>query len=175
MKLINKDDCSWENGIITCGEEVIGLPGDVYQQLDDLERTYQMALHLSKHPDANGGPTLDGFEYFDESNSDLPVYVPETPALDAKVQETLAFLDDIDSINFCKKMNKVVDQFSELFKFVKARRFIPGNGWKFSLHYVGNPLELTEGRLMDMLEFCVRQRDRFGKPFPLPDHIETGF
>lgn len=166
MKLVNKADCIWENGILTCGDEVVGLPSDLFQQLDLLEGIYQMALYLSKQPDANGGPSLEGFEYFDEDLADLPVYVPETPALDAKVQESLAFLDEVDSINFCKEMNKEISRFSELFKFVKAQKFIPGNGWKFNLHYIGNPLELTEGRLMDMLEFCVHQRERLGREFP---------
>ena len=167
MKLYNKKDCIFEDGIITCDGEVVGVSSRIHQCLCDLEKAYQMALYVSKQPDAQGGPSLDGFEFEDESKADLPVYIPETPALDAKVQETLAYLDDLDSVEFCKHMNQVVGQFAKLIEFTQKDKFLPGNGWKFSLHYVGNPLELTEGRLMDMLEFCVRQRDRLDKPFPI--------
>ena len=78
------------------------------------------------------------------------------------MQETLAFLDDLDTVNFCKNVNELIGKFADLIRFARSDRFVEGyHAEMFDNKYLGNPLELTEGRVMDVIEFIAKQGERY--------------
>ena len=162
IKLIKKADCKFQGNRIIYKNNIVPINSHVWMLLNQLEQWYQQALYVSNQPDGAKGPTLDGFE-FESVVDDLPYAVPNTPTLDAKVQETLAYLEDIDTIEFCKKLNEVIKYFGDLYKFIRSEYIEDNLGWERELDhkYVGNPLALTEARLTDMIEFIVKQDDRY--------------
>ena len=162
IDLIKKEDCVFENNYIICQGKIVEIPFPILHKLNELEELYQRALFVSKQPEGQAMPSLEGFEFESAVDEAMPVAVPNTPALDAKVQETLAFLEDIDEIEFCKKLNKLIEKFKPLFKFVRSSVIKDSSGYdqEIDLKYVGNPLELTEARIMDILEFAAKQDER---------------
>lgn len=161
-RLINKKDCTFEDHYIIKGDEIIPIEYDVHDQLNMLESMYQIALWLSKKPDYNAAPNVDDWHMEFLIEEELPQSVPNTPALDAKVQETMAFLEDLDTVNFCKNINELIDKFADLIRFARSNRFVEGyHAELFDNKYLGNPLELTEGRIMDVIEFIAKQGERY--------------
>ena len=162
IDLIKKEDCVFENNYVIYQGKIVEIPYQVLHKLNELEGLYQRALFVSKQPEGQAMPSLEGFKFESVVDEAMPVAVPNTPALDAKVQETLAFLEDIDEIEFCKKLNKLIEKFKPLFKFVRSSviKDSSGYGQEIDLKYVGNPLELTEARVMDILEFAAKQDER---------------
>lgn len=163
IKLIDKKDCTFKNNYIIHDDSIVIMPYPVVHELNQLERLYQQAMYVSNQPDGVSAPNLKGFEFESVIKGDLPELVPDTPTLDAKVKETLAFLDDLETKEFCRKVNFLVGKFETLFRFVKAP-FIKdtdcGYTDEFDLKYIGSPLLLTEARIMDLLEFIVHQDER---------------
>lgn len=162
IDLIKKEDCVFENNYVIYQGKIVEIPYPVLHKLNELEGLYQRALFVSKQPEGQAAPSLEGFKFESVVDEAMPVAVPNTPALDAKVQETLAFLEDIDEIEFCKKLNNLIEKFKPLFKFVRSSviKDSSGYGQEIDLKYVGNPLELTEARVMDILEFAAKQDER---------------
>lgn len=161
-RLINKKDCTFEDHYIVKGDEIIPIELDVHDQLSMLEGMYQIALWLSKKPDYSAAPDVSDWRMESLIEEELPQSVPDTPAIDAKVQETLAFLDDLDTVNFCKNVNELIGKFADLIRFARGDRFIEGyHAEMFDNKYLGNPLELTEGRIMDVIEFIAKQGERY--------------
>lgn len=163
IKLINKKDCVFEHGYILHGDAIVPLDYEVLHELNELECMYQQATYVSNQPDGAKTPSLVGFEFESIADADIPVAVPDTPAIDARVKEALAFLDDMITKEFCEKVNYLIGRLKPLFKFIHED-FIKdeehGYTDELDLKYVGNPLELTEARIMDMIEFIVKQDDR---------------
>lgn len=163
IKLIQKEDCTFEHGYVLCGNNIVPIPYHIYHQLNNLEELYQKAVYVAKQPDSAKAPSIEGFKREWVLDEDLPVAVPDTPTIDAKVQETLAFLDDLASKETCRKINEYITRFKELFKFVKSDVIKDDDNNcvnEIDLKYIGDPLKLTEGRMLDMIDFIVSQEER---------------
>lgn len=161
-RLIKKEDCTFENNYVVKEDEIIPLGSTLTFKLNALEGIYQLALWLSKKPDFCAAPDINEWHKEYSEDDEMPFAIPETPTLDAKVQETMAFLEDVDTVNFCKKMNTIIDDFRDVIMFARGSRFVEGyHPEPIDLKYLGNPLELTEARVMDVIEFIAKQGERY--------------
>lgn len=152
-KFINKADCKFERGYIVKDDEIIGVAPAVAYQLGRIDTWLQKIRYLEKQPEFCPPPSLSGFEPKHMWKQDLPMIETEnTPTLDAAVDFAKKLFDDIANIDVNKRLNAFIEKYSELFEFVSNDRFKEGMyDGQLDTPEIGNPLELTEEKLMHIL------------------------
>lgn len=157
-KLIKKSKLTFEAGHLIKKDKVIGLPVNVWLQLNELETMIQQYDYLKKQKEYSPGPTLDGFErrrseYFDNI---LEEVLPETPVSDKRVAEAKAFMDEVDRVDKAKEVNETIEHFHDLMLWCQHDKFIEGDCYNpIDLYVLGNPLELTEEKVARIIECMV--------------------
>ena len=165
MQFIDKTACTFKSGYIIGpdGVTLIALPHKVCSQIGALDRAWQLFQYLEEQEPACEGPTLEGFRYETWHDIDrawsYPA-APETPALDARVEETLAYLDDVKANEDYDNLTMIMDRFSDLLDFCAGTDFlgvIDGNidVRPLSCARIGNPLELKVDDVVAMLKAMV--------------------
>ena len=156
-KFIKKSKCEFRNGYIVKKNKVIAMPIDVSMQLRRLELTFQQWQYLRNQPAARPMPSLDGFEFRSRlHNADYHVDCPPTPAIDARVEEALAFCEDVDRVADNRELNNLIDQYEQLLRWCDADEFIPGyDNSELDLAELGDPLTLESGDVIALLEMMV--------------------
>ena len=144
-KLIKKNKCTFEAGHIVKKNELVGIPSIVFYQLEKLELMYQQYDYLKGQGKYCPGPSLDGFVRKSDLAADLPyVAAPETPVTDRRVEEAMAFMDEVDAIDNANKVNNAIDDFEALINWCASEKFVEGNCFNpIDTPMLGNPLELT--------------------------------
>ena len=156
-KLIKKSKCTFEEGHIIKKNKVVGIPEIVWLQLNKLELVAQQYMYLKGQPEYQAGPSLDGFERRSALKSDRPyVEKPDTPVIDERVAQAMAFIEETDAVNDAMKVNEIIDEYGELIDWCNAFKFIEGNCTKpIDTPELGNPLELAAYDIVNIIKIIV--------------------
>ena len=146
MKKFNKSDLTIIDGLLVSEEtnEVVVINPVIVEQANHLETMLQQATYLGKQPEAAPEPSLDGFKrksIYDNNNK----FTAKTPLLDAKSEETLALMDELDDVATVAEANETLQKFDKLMSFA-YRDFVfdrGGDPLPFDTPTLGNVLELT--------------------------------
>lgn len=158
-KIIAKSDCTFKAHRIVKGDEVVGLPYDVWTQLHVLERHVQESRYLAGQAGYSPLPSLDGFKYRSAVEADLPVKpAPETPTIDAREKEAKRFLDELEQVDLTNDVNDMIRRYDELVRFVMEDEFVEGDQVaRIDTKMLGDPLKLTLKELLGLFEEMVVQ------------------
>ena len=153
--LVAKNNCEFRYGFITDGTVILGMPNQVALQLNKLELMCQQYEYLKSQPQGQfvPMPTLDGFVRKSALHTKLPkVALPETPTIDAKVAESMAFMEELDAVEDTRELNEQIKKFAPLFDWIAADEF-PEGDWTdpLDLPVLGDPLALTADHIVGLL------------------------
>lgn len=156
LKMIKKDKCKFENGFVCKGSKIIGLPADVALQIQKLELMIQQYEYLASQPAPRPMPSLDGFKFNDGLPKPMHFDRPDTPTMDARVAEAMAFCEEVEEVDNAIEVNKMIDRFTALINWCNADKFVAGDYVSpLRCPRIGDPLKLTEdqivGTLLDMV------------------------
>lgn len=156
LKMINKNKCKFDNGFICKGNKIVGLPVNVAFQLQKLELMIQQYEYLAAQPKAQPMPTLDGFKFDDGLPKPAYVEQPDTPTMDARVAEALAFCDEVAEVDKAAETNRMIERFADLINWCNADKFVAGDYVSpLRCPRIGNPLKLTEAQVIGTIARMV--------------------
>lgn len=154
MKLIDKKDLSFSNGVVTMGDEVVSINSKVVSILNTMETAIQMRMHLNKQPKAAPMPSLEGFKR-ERIGKTWEFEDPETPELDAKVERAKKMCEEIDAMADIKKANKMLKQISPLMDFADSDKVMVStdyDGQIIDTPFIGDPLKLTPEKIIELID-----------------------
>ena len=149
MKIYKKEDCTYVDGYVVCGDEVIGVPTPVIRQLNRLETDMQKAEH--RRANKVELKTPEPFVRKHEGKSRI-VVTPETPALDEAVDKAMALRDDLDTVEAASAVNDYLADIELAIEWVQSPNIVSSSTVlveKFDLPSLGNPLELGEEDIVE--------------------------
>lgn len=152
-KLIKKKDCKFKNCQIVKGDELIGIPRVVWMQLNKLELMFQQYRYLGSQLPGRPGPSLDGFVRESMLDGSMPyIDMPDTPVTDARVEEAMEFMAEIDAVEATTQANQMIDRFKDLVLWCKGKKFVEGDCYDpIDTPALGNPLDLTPKAIAQIL------------------------
>lgn len=158
-KLIKKNKCTFEAGHIVKKNELVGIPSVVWYQLEKLEVMYQQYAYLKAQRAYCPGPSLDGFARTSALGTKLPYApVPDTPVMDRRVEEAMAFMEEVDAVDNAKKLNDAIEDFRELIDWCASEKFVEGNCYNpIDTFELGDPLKLTADTVAYVLSRIVNE------------------
>ena len=129
--IVNKDDC------------IINVDDNLVRMFNDLERRLQKALY---NANTKQEPAIyPGFEFISEHYDKIELKA-DTPKLDAKIQESIDIMDEIDNLDVSNKAKVLLDRYEPIVEFVRDDFVVPSLSpsapKKFDLRFLGNPLKL---------------------------------
>lgn len=155
MKMYKKSVLSLIDGMLVSPDgDIVSVDSAIVSQANKLETLLQQGKYLMAQPEATPAPSLDGFERksaFDISESKFDV---STPILDAKAEETMALMDELDDMATASKANEMIEEFRELISFAKADYVIDCGTpvcLRFDTPTIGSILELTTKDVSDVV------------------------
>lgn len=153
-KLIKKKDCKFKHCQIVKGDELIGIPANVWLQMNKLETMYQQFCYLQAQPKHQAGPSLEGFVRKSMIEDNMPyIKAPETPVTDARVEEAMAFMAEVDAVSSVAEANGMLDRLKDLVLWCDNKKFVEGNCLEpIDTPYLGNPLELKGKHIAKLLK-----------------------
>ena len=164
-RFISKKECTYKKGYVVKDNEIVALPVNVVAQLRRLEGAYQRARYLAAQPKGHLAPSLEGFRFESEHEVKVPwIEYVDTPALDAKIDESLAIVGELDAMHKVGQINQYRSSFSDLFEFADNDEFIEGTEpMKLDLATIGSPLTLTPEMLVSICDYiCDIAEDLVG-------------
>lgn len=158
-KLIKKSKCKFDNGYIVKKGKIVGIPTNVWLQINKLETIAQQYRYLKGQPKYSAGPTLEGFERKSILTAERPyVEIPDTPVYDAMVQKSMTFMAEIDKVNDANKVNMAIDEYGALIDWLGNDKFVEGTcTMPIDTPELGNPLTLDPKDVVDFLEILVSE------------------
>ena len=157
IKIIKKSKCHMQNGYVCKKNKIIGMPEEVVLQANMLEEMAQQWGYLKRQPNYVPAPSLDGFVRESIDDGALPYRDnPDTPTMDARVAESMAFMDEVDMVENKVQTNIMIDKFADLISWCDSDSFVSGDCFKrIDTPYIGNILELTGNTIAILLERMV--------------------
>lgn len=148
-KIYKKENCEYIGGYIVCGDEVVGVPAAIVLKLNKLDTDLQMAAHRR----ANTVKPVEAKPFVRKHEGTGFIELTAiTPALDAKVAEAEALMDDIDTLDTVNQANSYLEDIADVIDWVGSDYIIESaTTAKFDLPAVGNPLNLSIDKLVDMV------------------------
>lgn len=169
MKMYKKSDLTLNHGLLVSKDGDIILPDyRIVQQANALEDMVQETAYLMAQPEATPMPSLDGFERRSIDDSESRKFTVDTPIMDAKSDEAMKLMDEIDDMATANKANAMIDNFKSLLDFV-TQDFVVDCGnqlYKFDTPTLGNVLELTEADVIKAIAYVCGMAEE-------GDHVET--
>ena len=153
MKLYKKSDLEFRHGMLIANDgNVVAVDNEIIDLANELETEYQKACYLEEQPEPVPERSLDNFErehYV--GNPRLHVNI-NTPLLDAKIEEAMSIMTELDAASANNNINDLFEQFSPLVDFVASDEVLSIDGQvsqhKFDTPKIGNPLEITNQKLV---------------------------
>ena len=146
MKMYKKSDLTIVDGLLVDGNSgnIIAPNIWIVNQANRLETLKQQVEYLKAQPTAQPAPSLKGFERV--TDRETLTFVTDTPAIDAKVDEAMAIMDEIDDMHSVEHANAMAEEFAELIEFVSHDYVIDCEAMakRFDTPTLGNILELTK-------------------------------
>ena len=153
MKIYKKEECKYVNGYITHGDDIVAIDNEVVDLFNKLDTDIQRKVWSLKN---EVKPIhVDEFTRISEHSAELPMLIAKTPILDAKVEEALNLVDELDKMEIADEVNSYCKMLNEVFHFVNADYVIDnemqGHQHRFDLPTIGDPL----GYNADMLQAMI--------------------
>jgi len=151
-KMYKKEECEFIGGRILHGDEIVAMDKTVFDMLHAMELAAQEADYILSQPKATEAPSLKGFKQ--ESCYDKPSVIPETPLMDKEVERAMAIMAEADRASTDNRLNALLISYEPMFMWVNDEYVVDEPGGtleRFDLPRLGNPLELTEARLVSAL------------------------
>lgn len=167
MKMYQKSDLTLNHGLLVSKDGDIILPDPrIVHQANELEDMAQKAAYLMAQPEATPMPSLDGFKRVSIDDSESRKFEVSTPVMDAKADEAMKLMDEIDDKATANKANSMIDHFEPLLDFVSQDFVIDcGNQlYKFDTPVLGNVLELTEADVIKVIAYVCGMTEEGDKP-----------
>ena len=160
MKMYKKSDLTLVNGMFVDKDmNVIAVSPYIVHEANDLETLAQKTDYLMAQPPASPMPTLDGFER--QSSKDTGIkFNTTTPVMDAKMQEAMDLMDELDDVALVDKANAMLDDFKHLIEFAKNDYVVSEDGIfgctnPFDMPTLGSILELTPEDICSVVAFAA--------------------
>lgn len=158
MKLYDKKELTFRKGmLVTKDGDALRVVGDIVAQANALEDAMQERLYLEAQPEATPAPSLDGFERKSIAAKKVRIKC-STPLLDKKVEETKAFMDELDSVNHAEKIEDMANSFIALIEFADddcVLADVCGDPSVFDTPMLGNPLEYTSEDILASIALSI--------------------
>lgn len=156
-KLIKKDKCKFIDGYIVKKNRQVGIPYAVWASLNKLETILQQYYYLRNKPQYCEGPSLKGFKRKSNLDAKIPyVDMPDTPTIDARVDEAIKFMAEADAMQSTAQINEALEDYHQLIKWLDDSKFFEGNCFcPIDTYMLGNPLELTAEAVVDLIAMVV--------------------
>lgn len=151
MKAYKKNELELIDGMLIHKEsgDVVAVDNTVVDLANELETRVQKAMFLETQPKFCAGPDLDEFKR--KSVNDINLFTCDTPLMDKKIEDALAFMDELDDIETTEKLNDAVHGFFDLIMFVRLDTVISLDSQdsihRFDTPTLGNPLEWDEDKI----------------------------
>ena len=147
MKMYKKSVLSLIDGMLVSPDgDIVSVDSAIVSQANKLETLLQQGKYLMAQPEATPAPSLDGFERKSAFDINEAKFDVSTPVLDAKAEETMALMDELDDMATASKANDMIEEFRELISFAKADYVIDCGVpvcLRFDTPTIGSVLELT--------------------------------
>lgn len=170
VKLINKSKLHMVDGyIVDKKDRVVFINPNVISQINNLETELQQKIYLAAQPEAQPMPTLEGFERKSILDSKMSGIEPvETPTIDKRIEEAMAFAHEAEEISIANKVNAYVENnLKDLMEFVKSDKVIAAEGgklYRIDTPCIGNILELTDDDILHIVmsfnDVCVSCQEK---------------
>lgn len=158
MKLYDKKELTFRKGmLVTKDGDALRVVDDIVAQANALEDAVQERMYLEGQPEATPAPSLDGFERKSIAVKKIRVKC-STPLLDKKVEETKAFMDELDSVSHAEKLEDIANTFIALIKFADddcVLADVCGDPSVFDTPMLGNPLEYTSEDVLAFIALSI--------------------
>lgn len=154
MKMYNKEELEYKGGYLVAGDKVVGLDNNLVRMLNELEEDYQFAKFTrTKEMLTLPNPTME-FRRKSERGKIMPTIEVKTPELDAVVEKSVKMMDELDAVSSATIANEYIEKIMPLIMFA-ADPFVVSvdqpSQERLDLLCVGNPLELTKEKIVDMV------------------------
>lgn len=156
MKMYKKSKLTLNHGLLVSKDGDIVLPDyRIVQQANALETMIQKAAYLMAQPEATPMPSLDGFERRSIDDSETRKFKVDTPTMDAKAEEAMKLMDEIDDMATADKANAMLDDFKSFLDFVTQDFVVDGGDqlYKFDTPMLGDVLKLTETDVVNAIAY----------------------
>lgn len=154
MKMYEKKELEYKGGYLVAGDKVVGLDNNLVRMLNELEEDYQFAKFThTKEMLTLPSPTME-FHRKSEHGKIMPTIEVETPELDAAVEKSVKMMDELDAVSSATIANEYLEKIMPLIMFVDDPFVVSvdqPSQERLDLLCVGNPLELTKDKLVDMV------------------------
>lgn len=162
VKYMKKSKLQVIDGMI-CNKkgEVLGINPKYAKMFNELETKLQEKLYLEGQPEATPMPSLDGFKRkHDTGVIEIPeIEVTETPTIDKRIEEALAFAEEMQDVFDAKKANDMYKEYALLFEFVENDKLLVNtkliNSYKIDTPMIGNVLTLGKDKLADIIGYIA--------------------
>ena len=160
MKLYKKCDLKFENNRIIHetedGIEQIGVPDQVFILLNTMEQRAQMAEYILSQDKPAPIPSYKGFERKHARGMALKLKAC-TPLLDAKVEEAEDLIEELRQTREAEDVTKQLEYLAPLIRWIADEYIVEGDNYdRFDLPRLGNPLELTNQDIVEVLATELR-------------------
>lgn len=154
MKMYEKKELEYKGGYLVAGDKVVGLDNSLVRMLNELEEDYQFAKFThTKEMLTLPSPTME-FHRKSEHGKIMPTIEVETPELDAAVEKSVKMMDELDAVSSATIANEYLEKVMPLIMFVDDPFVVSvdqPSQERLDLLCVGNPLELTKDKIVEMV------------------------
>jgi len=166
MKMYKKSELTIVDGMLVSKDGDIIMPDiRIIAQANHLETLVQKSAYLATQPEATPMPSLDGFKRVSIKDGDVE-FTATTPLMDAKAQEAMALMGELDDVATVDRANDMVREFKDLLRFV-GQDFVVDCGDViefFDTPILGSVLELTKEDVIDAIaEVCGMAKENLTK------------
>jgi hypothetical protein len=105
-------------------------------------------MYLKDQPEATPAPSMDGFKRRSVCDIEVPHVVANTPTIDKRIEEAMAFAEEADDAYIAEKANAVFGYLVNLIDFVNSETVFVNYEYDeplmFDTPVLGNPFEWDE-------------------------------
>lgn len=152
MKMYKKSDLTIVDGLLVnpdTGDIVTPSTATVWEA-NELERLVQKAMWLRDQPEATPAPDPADFVRVSEFGTGKPMFHTSTPTLDAKAEEAMRIMAELDDTALIEEANQLAQTLENLVAFVSSDNVIDTEERpvRFDMPLLGSILELDHPSLM---------------------------
>lgn len=159
-KFVKKSKCEFINGYICKNNTILDIDPNVREYLNVLETKLQQVRYLNAQPEATPVPTMEGFERKSILDVTGPEFVPLTPIMNKKIEESLGYIREVNTSNELDKVNEMIGKYAHVLAWCNAEKIIvvetPVRPAVIDTPTLGDPLKLTEKDVVAAIYEIIR-------------------
>ena len=113
-KFVKKSKCEFIDGYICKNNTILDIDPNVREYLNVLETKLQQVRYLNAQPEATSVPTMEGFERKSILDVTGPEFVPLTPIMNKKIEESLGYIREVNTSNELNKVNEMIGKYAHV-------------------------------------------------------------